>query len=45
MELVRELVASERVSALVATHDPLLLDVADAVVELHDGRLEATRAA
>jgi putative ABC transport system ATP-binding protein len=45
MELVRDLVASERVSALVATHDPLLLDVADAVVELHDGRLEATRAA
>jgi len=45
MELVRELVASERVSALVATHDPLLLDVADAVVELHDGRLAATRAA
>jgi len=45
MELVRELVASEGVSALVATHDPLLLDVADTVVELHDGRLEATRAA
>jgi putative ABC transport system ATP-binding protein len=39
MELVRELVASEGVSALVATHDPLLLDVADRVVELHDGRL------
>jgi putative ABC transport system ATP-binding protein len=45
MELVRELVASEGVSALVATHDPLLLEVADAVVELHDGRLAATRAA
>ena len=45
MELVRELVASEGVAALVATHDPLLLDVADAVVELHDGRLAATRAA
>jgi putative ABC transport system ATP-binding protein len=45
MELVRDLVASEGVSALVATHDPLLLDVADTVVELHDGRLEATRAA
>ena len=44
MELVRELVASEGVSALVATHDPLLLDVADSVVELHDGRV-ATRAA
>ena len=45
MELVRELVESEGVSALVATHDTLLLDVADTVVELHDGRLEATRAA
>lgn len=39
MELVRELVASEGVSAVVATHDPLLLDIADSVVELHDGRL------
>lgn len=45
MELVRELVASEGVSAIVATHDPLLLDVADTVVELHDGRLAATGAA
>ncbi|MGH3037463.1 MAG: ABC transporter ATP-binding protein [Gaiellaceae bacterium] len=39
MEFARELVASEGVSAVVATHDPLLLDVADAVVELHDGHL------
>jgi putative ABC transport system ATP-binding protein len=38
MELVRDLVASERVSAVVATHDPLLLEVADDVVELRDGR-------
>ena len=28
---------SEGVSAIVATHDPLLLDVADRVVELRDG--------
>jgi putative ABC transport system ATP-binding protein len=41
MELVRELVASEGVSAIVATHDSLLLDVADVVVELRDGRLVA----
>ena len=34
-----------RLRARAATHDPLLLDVADTVVELHDGRLEATRAA
>jgi putative ABC transport system ATP-binding protein len=39
MELVRDLVASESVSAIVATHDTLLLDVADAVVELRDGQL------
>ena len=39
MELVRDLVASEGVSAIVATHDSLLLDVADVVVELRDGQL------
>jgi putative ABC transport system ATP-binding protein len=39
MELVRELVASEGVSAIVATHDTLLLDVADVVFELRDGQL------
>ena len=41
MEFARDLVASEGVSAVVATHDPLLLDMADAVVELHDGHLVA----
>jgi putative ABC transport system ATP-binding protein len=41
MEFARDLVATEGVSAVVATHDPLLLDVADAVVELHDGQLVA----
>jgi putative ABC transport system ATP-binding protein len=41
MEFARDLVATEGVSAVVATHDPLLLDVADAVVELHDGHLVA----
>ena len=41
MEFTRDLVATEGVSAVVATHDPLLLDVADAVVELHDGQLVA----
>lgn len=39
MELVRDLVASEGVSAIVATHDPLLLDIADEIVELRDGRV------
>ena len=37
LEVIRELVRSEGVSAIVATHDPLLLDVADRVVELRDG--------
>jgi putative ABC transport system ATP-binding protein len=37
MEVIRELVRSEGVSAVVATHDPLLLDIADRVVELRDG--------
>ena len=37
MHVIRELVRSEGVSAIVATHDPLLLDVADRVVELRDG--------
>ena len=37
MEVIRDLVRSEGVSAIVATHDPLLLDVADRVVELRDG--------
>jgi putative ABC transport system ATP-binding protein len=37
MRVIRELVRSEGVSAIVATHDPLLLDVADRVVELRDG--------
>jgi len=37
MEVIRELVRSEGVSAIVATHDPLLLDVADRVVELRYG--------
>jgi putative ABC transport system ATP-binding protein len=39
MEVVRALVRTEGVSAIVATHDPLLLDVADRVVELRDGRV------
>jgi putative ABC transport system ATP-binding protein len=39
MELIRDLVQSEGVTAIVATHDTLLLDVADAVAELRDGAL------
>ncbi|MGI8336523.1 ABC transporter ATP-binding protein [Actinomadura scrupuli] len=39
MMLIRALVRSEGVTALVATHDPLLLAHADEVLELHDGEL------
>lgn len=39
MEVIRELVDARGVSALVATHDPALLDVADRVVRLQDGRV------
>ena len=45
MEVVRGLVRSEGVSAIVATHDPLLLDIADRVVELRDGRVVASNGA
>ncbi len=39
MTLLRGLVRSEGVTAVVATHDPAMLDVADRVIELRDGRV------
>ncbi|MFE1444462.1 ABC transporter ATP-binding protein [Streptomyces sp. NPDC058739] len=39
MELLRAVVVSENVAALVATHDTTLLDLADRVLELGDGEL------
>ncbi|WKX13223.1 ABC transporter ATP-binding protein [Streptomyces sp. NL15-2K] len=39
MELLRAVVRSERVTALVATHDANLLDLADRVLELRDGEI------
>jgi putative ABC transport system ATP-binding protein len=39
MELIHQVVRTEGLTALVATHDPALLDAADRVVELHDGHL------
>jgi putative ABC transport system ATP-binding protein len=42
MRLIRSVVRNEGVTAVVATHDPLMLDVADRVVELADGRLVGT---
>jgi putative ABC transport system ATP-binding protein len=39
MLLLRDVVRTEGVTAIVATHDPIMLDVADRVVELRDGEL------
>jgi putative ABC transport system ATP-binding protein len=40
MRLIRTVVRSEGITALVATHDPVLIDVADAILTLDDGRLK-----
>jgi putative ABC transport system ATP-binding protein len=39
MELLHDLVRDTGLSALVATHDPMLLDLADRVIELRDGKV------
>ena len=39
MRLLRTVVQSEGVTALVATHDPGLIDIADSVLELEDGAI------
>ena len=39
MGLLRAVVRSEGVTALIATHDPMLIDLADRVVALRDGRI------
>ena len=39
MTLIRSIVRSEGLTAVVATHDPLLIDLADRVIELRDGRI------
>jgi putative ABC transport system ATP-binding protein len=45
MTLLRSIVRSEAITAVVATHDPAMLDVADRVVEMRDGTLhEISRA-
>jgi putative ABC transport system ATP-binding protein len=41
MRLLRTVVAGEGITALVATHDPAVLDLADEVLGLDDGRLTA----
>ena len=40
MRLLHAVVESEGVTALVATHDPNLISMADAVLELEDGRIK-----
>ncbi len=42
MQLIRSIVRADGITAVVATHDPVMLDVADRVVELRDGRLVTT---
>lgn len=41
MRLLRVVVQSEGVTALVATHDPNLIDIADSVLILADGQIRA----
>jgi putative ABC transport system ATP-binding protein len=41
MRLIRAVVRSEGVTALVATHDPTLIDLADEVLLLEDGKITA----
>jgi putative ABC transport system ATP-binding protein len=41
MRLLRAVVAAENVTALVATHDPLMMELADRVITIGDGRLLA----
>jgi putative ABC transport system ATP-binding protein len=39
MVLLRSIVRTEGITAVVATHDPMMLDVADRIVEMRDGAL------
>jgi putative ABC transport system ATP-binding protein len=42
MRLLRTVVRSEGVTALVATHDPVLIGLADSVLELEDGQISSS---
>lgn len=44
MLLLRSIVRTEGITAIVATHDPIMLDVADRVMELRDGSFVAQMA-
>ena len=39
MALIRSIIRSEGTTAIVATHDPALIDLADRVLELRDGKI------
>ena len=39
MALIRSIIRTEGTTALVATHDPALIDLADRVLELRDGKV------
>jgi putative ABC transport system ATP-binding protein len=41
MRLLLTVVRSEGITALVATHDEALIDLADSVLRLEDGRVQA----
>lgn len=45
MTLIRALVRSEGVTAIVATHDPILIELADRAIELRDGEVLSDTAA
>jgi putative ABC transport system ATP-binding protein len=45
MVLLQNLMRSEGVTAIVATHDPTLIDLADRVIELRDGQVVDDKAA
>jgi putative ABC transport system ATP-binding protein len=45
MTVLRSVVASEGITAIVATHDQAMMDVADRIVELRDGELFEVRGA
>ncbi|WP_370881770.1 ABC transporter ATP-binding protein [Catenuloplanes nepalensis] len=40
MALLRGIVESEGVTALVSTHDPVMMALADRVINIHDGKIE-----
>ena len=44
MRLIQSLVRHEGVTAIVATHDPVLMDLADRIIELSDGQVAGDHA-